>query len=289
MGKKSKALNIIQDILVIFLALILGVISGLHLTKWIMGDFANINLNGNDYLPNGKEVALQNMGKPVNKITPLDNYIIAEYYLSQYDSYSVTYDGTAKSGNLGQTIQGSKIKNGNVYFVERVSSGFRQYADRAVIDIDNNLAQCQKGTIKQDKETNVVYDQDITSMTYEQYQSQNSTLLTMASSFIVSDKTLISSNMTQDGIYYTIDLTLDPNKSGAFYAADTYTLSGFKVLEIFSVSISARIDSSQYIHSLTYRCEYKIEFLNLPITVVDESTLTFDYSTNQDIPQLEVQ
>ena len=287
MSRKAKALNIIEILFVIILALILGAISGLHLTKWVMGDFSTVSYEGNEYLPNGKEVVLNNTGKHVSQISPVDNYIIAEYYLSQYDNYQIYYNGTVSSGPLNQIIQGTKIKNENIYFIEKLSDGIKKVADRTIIDMENNIVQTQNGRVGGEEELHGYYeDEKITTMTYDQYLNKSATLVTMASSFIVSDKTLLSGTMTQDGMTYTINLNLDPIKAAAFYAKDATNISGYTILDIEYVRIEAKIDANQYFQYIKYECEYRVDFAGLPITVVDESTLTFAYD-NVEIPSME--
>ena len=107
----------------------------------------------------------------------------------------------------------------------------------------------------------------------------------MASSFIVSDKSLLSGTMTQDGMTYTINLNLDPTKAAAFYAKDATNISGYTILGIEYVRIEAKIDANQYFQYIKYECEYRVDAW-LPITVVDESTLTFAYD-NVEIPSME--
>lgn len=287
MNKKAKVFNVIEIAFVIILALVLGAISGLHISKWVMGDFSVVSFEGNEYLANGKEIVLNNSGKHVSQISAVDNFIIAEYYLSQYENYQITYNGTASSGPMKQIIQGTKIKNKNAYFIEKLSDGIKKVADRTIIDIDNNIVKKQQGRVGGEEDLNGYYeDKEITTMTYDQHKSQSSTLITMASSFIVSEKTLLNGVMTQDGANYIIDLNLDPNKAAAFYAKDASNISGYKILEILEVKIEAKIDSNQYFQYLKYKCEYRIDFAGLPITVVDESTLTFAYD-NIEIPSLE--
>lgn len=287
MNKKAKVFNVIEIAFVIILALVLGAISGLHISKWVMGDFSVVSFEGNEYLANRKEIVLNNSGKHVSQISAVDNFIIAEYYLSQYENYQITYNGTVSSGPMKQIIQGTKIKNKNAYFIEKLSDGIKKVADRTIIDIDNNIVKKQQGRVGGEEDLNGYYeDKEITTMTYDQHKSQSSTLITMASSFIVSEKTLLNGVMTQDGANYIIDLNLDPNKAAAFYAKDASNISGYKILEILEVKIEAKIDSNQYFQYLKYKCEYRIDFAGLPITVVDESTLTFAYD-NIEIPSLE--
>lgn len=287
MNKKAKVFNVIEIAFVIILALVLGAISGLHISKWVMGDFSVVSFEGNEYLANGKEIVLNNSGKHVSQISAVDNFIIAEYYLSQYENYQITYNGTASSGPMKQIIQGTKIKNKNTYFIEKLSDGIKKVADRTIIDIDNNIVKKQQGRVGGEEDLNGYYeDKEITTMTYDQYKSQSSTLITMASSFIVSEKTLLDGVITQDGANYIIDLNLDPNKAAAFYAKDASNISGYNILEISQVRIEAKIDSNQYFKYIKYTCEYRIDFAGLPITVVDESTLTFAYD-NIEIPSLE--
>lgn len=273
--KKGKYVSLLPYALVLVPCVALGVFAGLEIKKYFGGyDEADYSGIDSDTLyPNYEEVykrytsAQSKGGDYLNLLTPTQMAETAFCLIQKEENVFSQGVGEATASIVDQQIRSTTIQVGNRYFEESISlSNMVNLADRMYQTPTEDGKDCTVtmylGKTDGKDVTKGSYDETGTTYTSKQYIEHMGRLLSTPTSFIVSDKTVLtgekSGNMygvtkaskTDSG--YTVDIELKPKLGVSAYVVQMQTISDLASKPtFFYCHLTFELDSNLNLKTLT--------------------------------------
>jgi len=209
------------------------------------------------------------------------NYALEKYRRCE-NSYSFVY-GVADT-IVKQDIRGCSIKNGDNYFEESISKskmvslGSRMLQEGKCTDVTLYSADKSSITIE-DQATTLTYSGENQVFTSEEYVSAYGRTLDEMFIYLISDKTVTSSeiNKTEEG--YTVKLCLNAEVATYFYKIQMKTISSLDKLPSFSdVTLTYTLTNDLMLKHLSTDENY---VATMVVNASIHGTLETDYYPNQ--------
>ncbi len=236
------------------------------------------------------KVLKNNKGKLPNEITPTDNFIIAEYYLSQKTSVKKTTSGTVTAAGIKQGLYAEKILTNGEYYSMKISSGLVSLATRLYYKTGDECVTYFNGT--DIKENSATFPSEPTkTLTLEEYKEMYGSPMTYFVNYVISSNTVVSEEylgVNANG-NYEFKLNLDTAFSVMNYSYEIKTTSGSSKLPKFEkIELTFEIDKDFNLLKLSVKEQYKVSVAQLGSMYVDttgEIVDTFEYDGVYTIPR----
>ncbi len=303
--KRNKKTTLSHKIKVLSTLMVLGVFTGSGLGVW----YFNVNLKSPDY---GAFVA-DTYIKPINKVmsenfgitsqeqinnwldyagdnTPatikshVDNVLLAIHNASLAKNFVFTGNGKAVSMGITQTVYSQRRHIDDIYTFESISKGTGK-----ISIVVANLDYYKKDK-KNDKEVRLYTGKNVSqrnadwyyskTVSTDEYQSMTGGLPNKITPYIISEKTVTSSNMTNDeNGNYVFTFTLDPMTSVLNYYKEVRRTGGLEAdPEFSSIKFIATIDSRWNLITTEVFETYKAVKFGMGVTC--NGTIKIDYQFN---------
>lgn len=233
------------------------------------------------------QVLKKNKGKSVSQISATDNYILAEYYMNQKDYvHRYTY-GTVKAAGVNQKLVSNKALVNGEYFSEEVSQGVVNLATKYYHVKGSDSVEVYKGSV--DKDLNTDYTGvSATTMTLNDFNSQNGVKATYFLNYIVSSNTVLSEKYNgKVGDRHSFTITLDNSYSVKNYMYKVKQTSNSSEFPVFqSIELTFEMGDDFTLYKVDYKEVYKVVIKVLgPVTTTGILTDEFSYDDNYVIPR----
>lgn len=244
-------------------------------------------------------------------LTPAQNFLLAEYNALNSDYFHIVGTGEVNVKAFGipisQTVYSEKNFDGNTYTFESISQGTMPLGTCSVMEKPSSANSnpsvmlfsseqpytSEGGTIAD----NAVWG-DYQTYSQEEYRNLAGGTPNSIQTYIISDKTIISSNdssaITYDAEtgYYSFTIELDPITSVLNYVKQVQQTSGLDSAPTFSsISQTITIDSEWNLVSISIEESYSLMYG--PAAASCEGTLNSIYYLNQpeliDFPDLPIE
>ncbi len=244
--RKKRYKSLLPYVCVLVPCIAIGVVVGVFAKKLFSGDegtdYSDIDTQKlyPDYDKIGEAYKkAQGIGDDFTKTLTPTQMAASAFYLIQNESH-VYSQGIGAAGAMGvtQNIRSTTIQDGDKYFEESLSlSSFVDIADRMyqVPNDDDYTVTMHLGKTKGSVDVGE-YDEAGTAYTGEEYIAHMGRLLSTPTSYIVSDKTVLTTDKTAD-MYgttsstkngdgtYTVEIELDPKLGVSAYVVQMQTIS----------------------------------------------------------------
>lgn len=232
--------------------LILATVSGYFMGNWYNSNFgrqvqavtvSEETVRGDDLQKTLRKAS----GKTPLDLTATENFILAEYYLSQAESVQKHVSGAITAAGVKQTLVSDKIKHDGKIYSNKISvSSFVKVAEQYKHNIGDSVVEVYNGTPLSATEANFPSTPTST-MTTQEYKTTFGSDIDDFISFVVGTKTVINQSAVvknADGNYEaTIDL--DTTYAVMNYSYEIKSTAGSSSLPYFkSVKVTFVIDSN---------------------------------------------
>ncbi len=279
--------------------LVLGIFTGSGLGVW----YFNVNLRSNvdygsilisDYQANIDDVlAKQNvplsdkknwtnymLDKTPNDLSPIDNYLLAEYNATLANSFLFTGRGQAVAMGVKQTVYSLRRYNGDYYSFESISKGTLTVANLDVYRPKENLHKVDIYTGRNATVDNADWYYN-SSITDDEYYDMTGGMPNGVTAYIISEKTVKTSDFVYNNELetYTITFELDPTYGALLYYKEVRRTGGLEAdPEFYSIKFIATIDKDWNLISTEVFESYKAVKFGMGITT--NGTIKIDYQFN---------
>lgn len=270
---------------VIAVGIVMGVLVGRNVFKY--DAYAGIDVNDaeTDYNEVYERFKNTNPNNYFNEFNNVELINISLLKLNDYENFYSITEGSVEAAGVKQTIHGTTIKDGNSYFEESISassfvkSANRFYqSDESATWYKGKYVDINTGDYSSPKETNYTIDE---------FNETWGKSLTRACIYIVSDKSTLSSAITDNGNgTYQIDVDLDPTLSVLRYVKQMIMTGGLSEAPVFhSVKLSFTVDKD--VNLLTFKTDevYDVHMVIDAKNSKGSLTQQFKYE-NRNIPEL---
>lgn len=234
-------------------------------------------------------------------LTPIEIFEIGEYKLNhqQYIQKNIVGNITAKTlVTVNQTLQSTKIRRANNYFIEKISaSSFAKVATRVYYDTNSDTYLTKQGTDV--TSTTATWPVSGTTNNISQYRVDYGSGVNYFINYIVSSKTVKESKRidnAENGNYryqIKLDIEIDSAKGTYNYAGVSNYVNEIKqnagtteFPNFNYVTIVMEMNDSWDIISLTVNEEYSVPIMGTTTcTCVMTESFIIDEALVQDIPQ----
>ena len=230
---------------------------------------------------------------PTDGSTPADydsnlNIAYMLYQLKNGENFTSTTKGAAISVGQTQDIYNRKIKNGDEYLIDTLSSGLLVVGKQKFFSENKVL---MRDFVSKDDNYNITWStNEPVCLSYNGYIKMYGSLPSDPSSYIICDETILSISelsKTEDG-FNTISIDLNPGEEYApfWYRREiAINSSSITVPEFKSIKIEYVFDDKWVVQRIRTQEEYKITPKVAPITVECQTDITeiFDYD-NYEFP-----
>ncbi len=217
--------------------------------------------------------------------------IALEKYRRCENSYSMGYGAPVAMG-VAQQIRSAQIKNGDTYFEESASKGVVGMAVRATqVGKDGDVSyhmQNDKNYVSDNAEK-ATYPTTPTVLTHDEYKKKWGKTLDEMFIYIISNKTVLSSETDSSGSNYVITLNLNPDTSTYFYKSQMVTISGLSSRPPFKQEkLTYTLSKDLDLIALKAEEIYTATMASIPVPAEVNATLNYKYFPNQyyEIPEL---
>lgn len=265
---------------VLGILLILGIFTGSGLGVWYFNVTLKSNtdyssLNASDYAGDVNEVLLRNFALSTESerkswlnvaqaqsitpydLSPVDNFLLAEYNASLASSYTAIGVGRVDT-IASQTVYSAKKFDGTRYTFESISKGILSVGTCDTFVKGSNSIDIYNGNNIRNDGADWVYDSTITSA---EYLKLCGNMPSAVQPYLISEKTVISSTeivYNDETGNYSFTLELDPVKSVLLYYRQVKRSGGLEAdPEFYSISQTITIDSNWNLVSLEVKEDYK--------------------------------
>ena len=217
--------------------------------------------------------------------------IALEKYRRCENSFSMGYGAPVAMG-VAQQIRSAQIKNGDSYFEESASRGVVGMAVRAFQEGKDGSVkyhmQSDKNYVSENAER-ASYPANPVELTHEDYKAKWGKTLDEMFIYIISNKTVLSSDVEVNKDNYVITLNLNPDTSTYYYKSQMVTISGLSSRPPFkqeklTYTLSKELD----LQALKAEEIYTATMASIPMPATVNATLHYKYFPNQyyKIPEL---
>lgn len=192
--------------------------------------------------------------------------------------------GAVDAAGVKQTVRSNYVKNGDSMFFENISASslvqvaWRFYQNGNDVGIyEGSYKDIESASFKEDKKT---------SLSKAEYDETWGKDLTRPSIYIISSKTVLSSEKSKVGSDIVVSLDLDPTYSVARYVKQMINVSGLKKKPSFeSVHIDFTLSNDLTLKQLSIREHYEVTMFGVHDSI---GTLVedFTYDTEKPVPAL---
>ncbi len=282
--------------------MVLGIFTGSGLGVW----YFNVNLKSNvdygspsaaDYIKPVSTVLSTNFpaitsasqhkdwldyvgDKTPNDVSAVDNVLLAVHNASLADSFLFTGNGKAISLGITQTVYSQRRHFDNIYTFESISKGTISVANFDYMEGNNDIEIYTGQNIEQRK-ADWHFNRQISQNDYE---ALTGSLPSGITPYIISEKTILSSDMKKDEEtgHYVITFNLDPVTSILNYYKEVRRTGGLEAdPEFYSVKYTATIDSRWNLITTEVSESYKAVKFGMGVTC--NGTILIDYQFNVDV------
>lgn len=233
------------------------------------------------------QVLKKNKGKSVAEVSPTDNYILAEYYMSQKDYVHRHTYGTVKAAGVNQKLVSNKAIVNGEYFSEEVSQGVVNLATKYYHVKGSDQVTIYKGDVDSDLNTSYT-DVTPSTMSLADFNAQNGVKATYFLNYIVSSNTVLSEKYNgKVGDRHSFTLTLDTSYSVKNYMYKVKQTSNSSEFPVFqSIELNFEMGDDFTLYKVDYKEVYKVVIKVLgPVTTTGILTDEFSYDDNFVIPR----
>ena len=240
-NKKSVIAYTVSGSAVIALGVVTGILLGQNIFKVDAYKGLKADAIEQDYSETYREFKKASPSSYASKFSPVELANISLLKLSDYDNYYTLTEGQVLAAGVKQTIRSTTIKDGNNYFEESLSaSSFVKSANRFYQDDESitwykgKYVELEKGDYSSPK---------ITKYSLEDFDEEWGKTLSQPCIYIISDKTCLSSGITESKEGYTINLDLHPTYSVLRYIKQMTMTGGLSQSPVFhSVKLIFELD-----------------------------------------------
>lgn len=292
-GKKKKQkksyekTTFAHKMMVLGILLVLGVFTGSGLGVWYFNvnlrskvDYDNILIS--DYKANIDDILIKHNiptsdkknwtnymeTKTPSDLSPVDNYLLAEFNATLADSFLFTGRGQAIAMGVKQTVYSLRRYNGEYYSFESISKGTLTVAN---LDVYKPKENSHKIDIYIGKNATVdnadwYFDKSITD---DEYYDMTGGMPNGVTAYIISEKTVKSSKIVynEELKNYTITFDLDPTYAALLYYKEVRRTGGLEAdPEFYSINFTATIDDKWNLISTEISESYKAVKFGMGIT-----------------------
>ena len=221
-----------------------------------------------------------------------ENIAYVLYQLKTGKDYTATTRGSAVSVGQTQDIYNRKIKNGNEYLVDTVSSGLLEVGKQKYFK--DNVVLMRDFVSRNGDNITWVTDTPVC-VSYKGFISMYGSVPEGASAYIICEETILSISevqTTEDG-FYSISLELNPDDEYApfWYRREiSMNSSSLTIPEFSSIKIEYVFNDSWEVQRIRTQEEYKVTPKVAPVTVSCKTDITevFDYE-NYEFPATDME
>ena len=269
-------------------AVVVGTVGGILIKRYgtdedivYEGDTSSLELNAEELLRRYEEYK---GNTPENEFTATELINIGlEKYRTCENSYSYGI-GTAHTV-VEQQIRNYQIKNGEQYFEESISTS-------SMVSLANRMKQTGKTgdvTLYNGTATDVeVGDYSGTPTTYSQqdYINLMGRSLDKMFIYIISNSTVMNSNVEKQDGNYVIDVELDPTFSTVNYKSQMKNISGLDKLPKFQyVKLKFTFTSEMYLKTMSVDEKYEATMYAMTVPITNEINYYYYPNEVMNIPQ----
>lgn len=262
-------------------------VGNFYVNRYMGGVKADILPDEETIRDNINQVLKKNKGKSVAEVSPTDNYILAEYYMSQKDYVHRHTYGTVDASIAKQKLVSHKVLVNGEYYSEEVSQGIVKLATKYYYVKGSNQVTLYKGDV--DSNLNTDYS-DVTplTMSLDDFNAQNGVKATYFLNYIVSSNTVLSEKYNgKVGDRHSFTLTLDTSYSVKNYMYKVKQTSNSSEFPSFkSIELNFEIGEDFTLYKVDYKESYNVVVKGLG-AILTTGTLTdeFSYDDNFVIPR----
>lgn len=265
--------------------LVLGAFTGSGLGVWYFNSYLRSSVNYWDYVASDFEVSVNEVfkdndisatdkdkldwldninGRTPCDFTPAENFILAQYNLTQAKTYIIDGVGSVKSTGVTQSIISRKKFNGTYYTFESISPSKISFIDDIILcDVYRGKGEVEIYTSKNTKPTSKDWKYS-NKMLEENYIMESGTLPSSITPYIISEKTVIKGTNSKESVIYneeeetySFTMKLDPIKSVLNYAKQVKRTGGLGSFPEFeNVTFSVVMDGNWNLISFSIKENY---------------------------------
>ena len=214
-----------------------------------------------------------------------DNIAYVLHQLKTGNDYTAVTRGSAVSVGQTQDIYNRKIKNGDTYLVDTVSSGLLEVGKQKYFK-DNVVLM--RNIVSKDGDNITWEDKEPMCLTYNGYIKMYGSVPTEPCSYIICEDTILSISdikTTEDGLYsISIDLNPDGEYAPFWYKREiTMNSSSLSVPEFLKINVEYVFNEKWEVQRIRTQEEYKVTPKVAPVTVACKTDITeeFDYENHE--------
>ncbi len=286
---ESKSKKLIKFAIVILLALASGLAIGMFYVNNFLGG-VNYGSYSELGLRDDEDAIMKSEGtKPVNTLTGINAFIIAEQRLKEIKSITLNANGFINAMGVKQNIYTNRYKNESEYFVENISKG------QIILGVDTNIAERDYYDELTDKvkvykgnniqETSATFKEMKEELSLLEWKKRNGTTPINFQPYIVSTKTIQSSTkpspctLDNGNAGYVVNMSLKP--VGAYlYVNQIKNLSGLTDLPDFVfINLEVYFNQDGTFNKIVAEEEYKVKKMGMKVSTSSKMTYNFKYES----------